>query len=183
MALFILLHLSNHLFALFGSEKHLQVMELLRNLYRFPPFEGLLLLAVLTQLFTGLKLVFHKWKNQPAMVRLQVVSGLYLSFFLIVHVGTILIARFSWHIETDIHFATAGLKKYPSLLFFFPYYSCAVIASFLHIATIHYNKSITDYLNGTSPNRISINRQTALIMVAGLLVTVGIMLGLCGYQF
>jgi hypothetical protein len=184
LSVFILLHLSNHLFALFGADMHNQVMQLFRKIYRFPPLEGLLLLAVLTQLLTGISLAFHKWKNQPIMVKLQVGSGLYLSLFLIYHLWAILMARFVWIVETDIHFANAGLQTRPSIYFFLPYYSLAVMATFVHIATIHYNKSRQALLfkKSNPPDLLRIKRQTGVILVSGLVVTTLIMLGLCGYR-
>ncbi|KYP14556.1 MAG: hypothetical protein A1D16_00265 [Flavihumibacter sp. CACIAM 22H1] len=184
LAVFILLHLSNHLFALFGPNMHIQVMHLFRKLYRFPPIEGLLLVTVLTQIITGIGLAFHKWKNQPAMVKLQVASGLYLSLFLVYHLWAIIMARFVWLIDSDFFFASAGLQAGPSAYFFFPYYSLAVFSTFVHIATIHYNKSMhaLQLKQAAAPDLKRIKRQTSGILLAGLLVTTLIMLGLCGYR-
>lgn len=52
--LFIGLHLFNHLFSLFGAEKHIELMNSLRVIYRNIFVEAILLLAVLTQIISGL---------------------------------------------------------------------------------------------------------------------------------
>lgn len=50
LSVFLLLHLTNHLFALAGPAVHIAVMKLLRHIYRFPPVEVFLLLCVLFQI-------------------------------------------------------------------------------------------------------------------------------------
>ena len=181
LAFFLFIHLSNHLFAFHSAAMHQQVMQLFRKVYRFPPVEGVIFLAVGTQIVTGLRLVVYQWKQSGLMKRLQLISGLYLAFFLVIHVWAVLVARYSWQVETDIHFATAGLKNSDSRLFFLPYYSLSVAAVFVHIASIHYNKSVQAIIfkNGEGVCIRKIRQQTVSILVVGLLLMVLIMTAIC----
>ena len=86
LSIFIAAHLLNHFFAYAGPEVHINVMQQLRLVYRHPVVETILLLAVVFQIATGLRLLFKRGADNIAE-RLQVYSGLYLSFFLLVHVG------------------------------------------------------------------------------------------------
>ena len=73
--------------------------------------------------------------------KIQVYSGLYLSFFLIAHVGAVLSARYIEHLDTNFYFAAAGLNYYPATFIFIPYYFLAVSSISLHVSAIHYLKT------------------------------------------
>ncbi|MDP3196812.1 hypothetical protein [Tabrizicola sp.] len=129
LALFLALHLGNHLAGLLGQATHGTVQAALRTIYRNPLVEPLLLLAVAMQIGLGLALFVRRrrWTLQTA-------SGLYLAFFLLIHLGAVLSAR--WHgTETDLAFAAAGLHApdpWPAV--FALYYGLAVLAVFAHLS-------------------------------------------------
>jgi succinate dehydrogenase/fumarate reductase cytochrome b subunit len=80
IALFLVLHLTNHLFALGGPQLHITVMNLFRHVYRFWAVEVFLLLCVTFQIISGMALVYKKgFRKQSLYVVIQVLSGLYLS--------------------------------------------------------------------------------------------------------
>jgi succinate dehydrogenase/fumarate reductase cytochrome b subunit len=56
ITLFVGLHLFNHFCSIIGANKHIEVMNVLRLFYRNSFIETVLLLAVLVQIFSGLKL-------------------------------------------------------------------------------------------------------------------------------
>lgn len=129
LALFLVLHLGNHLAGLAGQENHRAVQEALRLLYRHPLVEPLLLAAVATQLALGIALLARR----PRLT-LQTASGGYLALFLSIHLGAVLSARLQGT-ETDLAFAAAGLHApapWPAL--FATYYGVAVLAVFAHLS-------------------------------------------------
>ncbi len=135
IGLFVLLHLLNHLFALAGPQKHIEIMEILRLIYRQPLGETLLITAVVFQIITGVMLFVKGRKLRKNLFEhLQAWSGLYLSFFLVVHVLAVLVlGRQILKVETDYYFASAGLQQLPSVLFFAPYYSTSILSFGIHI--------------------------------------------------
>ncbi|GAB3823673.1 hypothetical protein [Hymenobacter jeollabukensis] len=139
---FILVHLANHLAALGSVQAHQVVMTALRRMYRHPVVETGLLLAVVGQVFTGLRLYWRGRRQPPWPVaeRVQILSGLYLAFFLLVHTGAVLTGRAVFGLDTNLYFAAAGINTFPFSLFFVPYYFLAVTAVFLHLASLHYQK-------------------------------------------
>lgn len=139
LSVFIAFHLLNQLFSLAGPEAHIRLMALIRKVYRHPVVETILLTAVVTQLVTGITMLFGKSRKTPAE-KIQVCSGIYLSFFLLFHVGAVLYGR-AVHLDTNFYFAAAGLNYFPASLFFIPYYVLAVSAISLHVAAIHYLKT------------------------------------------
>ncbi|AVR94692.1 hypothetical protein [Pseudoduganella armeniaca] len=131
LALFVSMHLIQHLAVLAGASAHLALAETLRVLYRWPPVEGLLLACVLVQLGTGLPLA---WAARAPGQRLARLSGLYLLLFLGIHTSAVLVGRRAG-IDTNIYFAAAGMHAWPSAVFFYPYYLLAVVAVGVHLGS------------------------------------------------
>lgn len=189
IASFLLLHITNHLFALGGPQLHIAVMNLFRHVYRFPPVEILLLICVAFQIVSGVILVFKKGiLKQPYYVLVQIFSGLYLSFFMIYHVRAVMLGRFVWNANTDFYFAAGVANRYPEKLFFIPYYSLSLVCVFAHISCVHYIKRI-EMLNNISDTvsvelcRKKYKRETTGICIAGAVITFLVMISLCGVLY
>jgi len=96
--------------------------------------ECFLLIVVLLQIYTGLKLYFQIRKRPKLLFKkIQIYSGLYLSFFLIAHVSAVLFGRAVLGLDTNLYFGATVINTYPYFLFFIPYYYLAVTSTFLHI--------------------------------------------------
>ena len=141
LGLYALVHLANHLAALQGIASHIAFMRAVRQATRVPAVEALLLAGVAVQAGSGLLLVLRRRRQRPArpqrrplFERLQEASGLYLAFFLLVHVVSVLAGRTVLGLDTNFYFAAAGLHVWPYPLFFVPYYGLAVAALFTHLA-------------------------------------------------
>jgi len=173
ISIFVAMHLFNHYSAILGAEAHIQLMEGLRLIYRSTIIEIVLLSAVLLQIFSGLKLFFVRFGNtRTAFEKLHIWSGLYLAFFLVVHVGAVLGGRFVLELDTNFYFGIAGLNTFPFSLFFIPYYGLAILSFFGHIAAIHEIKMKTVVL-GLNPKK-----QSCLILVVGLFLTLFVLYAL-----
>lgn len=135
MTMFILFHLINHLVAIAGIEAHQAFMDAFRQIYRHPIGEGILLIAILIQIITGiLKIRLHGWKQEKTFDRIQIYSGAYLAFFLLAHTSAILIGRNVLNYDTDFYFAAQTVALQPFVYFFAPYYILAIFSFFAHLA-------------------------------------------------
>lgn len=156
ITLFVVLHLFNHCFSILGADKHIEVMTTLRHFYRNIFAETILLLAVATQIYSGLRL--FKTKRQTAKTffqKLQIWTGLYLAIFFVIHLSAVLAGRLVLNLDTNFYFGVAGLNSFPFNLFFIPYYFLATFAFFGHFSAIH-NQRMTKTIFGFSPNKQSI---------------------------
>lgn len=134
VTVFVLAHLANHLAALAGIAAHLRFMDAARLVYRQPVVEVILLLCAAGQAGSGLWLVQAGWHKRAGWLAwLQAASGAYLALFLLIHVGAVLAGRIVLDLDTNVHFAAAGLQIWPYQLFFVPYYFLAVVAVFAHL--------------------------------------------------
>jgi hypothetical protein len=139
LGLFAFVHLANHLASLSGIALHLDVMTKLREIYRVPIVEAVILTCVVIQVSSGLWLVVRGWSQRKGLFAwLQAVSGGYLAFFLLVHVGAVVVVRTVLHLDTNFYFAAAGLHVPPFQFFFAPYYFLAVLAYFTHLGCAAY---------------------------------------------
>ena len=185
IASFLLLHIGNHLCALGGRALHIRGMNVWRLVYRFWPVEALLLCCVVFQVVSGISLVIKKgFIRQPFYVVMQVLSGLYLSFFMIYHVLAVLRGRFQWKVNTDFYFAAGVANYYPQKLFFIPYYTLSLVAVFTHIAAVHYIKRLEQPEQSPSTQkRRQYGREAMGICIAGAVITTLIMISLSGVLY
>ncbi len=173
LTLFIGIHLVNHFVSLWGAQAHIEFMDTFRPIYRNAVIETLLLLAVGVQIISGIRLLRSKRKLANGFYeKLQLWTGLYLAFFLLIHVGAVLTGRYVLHLDTNYYFGVAGLNTFPLNLFFIPYYALAVFSFFGHVSSIHHTKMKKEF------GRFSVKRQSNLILITGIVLTLSLIYGL-----
>lgn len=176
ITIFISLHLFNHVYSVFGAEKHIEMMMILRYFYRHIFIESILILAVCIQIVSGVKLFITKRKNAATIFeKLQIWSGLYLAIFFVIHLSAVFAGRIILNLDTNFYFGVAGLNSFPTNLFFIPYYGLAIFSFFGHIAAIHKSKMKHSIL-GVSPTA-----QAFLILAFGLCITIAVFYGLTNH--
>jgi hypothetical protein len=176
ITIFVGLHLFNHSLSIFGADRHIEVMNTLRLFYRNVFLETVLLIAVLVQIISGLKLFKTNRKITTTLFeKLHIWTGLYLAIFFIIHLTAVLSGRLILHLDTNIYFGVAGLNSFPFSLFFVPYYGLAILSFFGHIASIH-NKKMKKSIFGLTPKR-----QSFVILTFGFVLTILVFYGLTNH--
>jgi len=173
LSVFIAIHLVNHVYGLFGAEKHIELMNTLRLFYRHWFVETVLLLAVFSQIITGLMLFGKKRKTAlSGFDKIQTWTGLYLAMFLVIHLTAVFLGRYYLDLDTNFYFGVAGLNTFPLNLFFGPYYGLAIVSVFGHVAAIH-NRKMHQTIGGITPED-----QAKFILAFGLVLTIAILYSL-----
>ena len=136
--LYVLFHVTNHLFGLVGPAAHAAVMNLGRHVYRAPLIEPLLVALLLFQIASGLRLAWHWSARQTDFYRtFQVASGVYMAVFVLGHMNSVFIyARSFLGIPTDWAFATgapAGLIHDAWNIRLVPHYALGVFFVLAHL--------------------------------------------------
>ncbi len=176
ITVFVGIHLFNHLFSIFGADKHIEMMNSLRPIYRNIFVETILLSAVLVQILSGLKLFMANRKTAISKFdKLHIWTGLYLAIFFIIHLGAVLGGRLILQLDTNFYFGVAGLNSFPLNLFFIPYYGLAILSFFGHIASIHRKKMKQTFLGFTPYS------QSIAILFIGFFLTIFIFYGLTNH--
>ncbi len=139
LAVFVSMHIANHLASLHSVALHIALMNAFRKVYRQPVVEVLVVACAAFQAASGLALVSRGWSARTGWVaRLQAGSGMYLAFFLLAHVSAVLYGRIVLRLDTNFFYAAAGLHVPPFAWFFAPYYFLAVLALFVHAGCASY---------------------------------------------
>jgi succinate dehydrogenase/fumarate reductase cytochrome b subunit len=176
ISLFIGFHLFNHIVALQGAEKHIATMQSFRGIYRNVFAETILLAAVLVQIISGVRLFKTGRKTALGFYdKLHYRTGLYMAFFLVIHVSAVLAGRYILKLDTNFYFGVAGLNSFPFNLFFIPYYGLAILSFFGHIAAVH-SKKMKIPLLGLLPKQ-----QANIILASGFIITMIIFYGLTNH--
>jgi succinate dehydrogenase/fumarate reductase cytochrome b subunit len=177
IAAFVSVHIANHLAGLAGATTHIAFMEAARSVYRLRVLELALLSCIAFQIVSGLTLFVRGWRQRHGFVPwLQSISGAFLAFFLIVHVGSVLFGRAALDLDTNFYFAAAGLHVAPFQFFFAPYYFLAVVALFTHVACAAYWRS-------RGRPRVARILIVAIPSAIGVMVSLLIVLSLAGALF
>jgi succinate dehydrogenase/fumarate reductase cytochrome b subunit len=137
LIIFLAAHFTTHLSAIFGPDTHSSVIETLRIVYRNPIIEIILIGLFVTQVGLGIRLVIPRLKQteKSGWFWIQVISGLYLAMFILIHVFMgILRGRGYEGADTGFYFAASTLVTEPVKYGFIPYYGLGVIALFSHLA-------------------------------------------------
>ncbi len=173
ITLFAALHLYNHICAIEGAVKHIQVMDSFRLIYRNVVAESILMVTIAIQIVTGIR--FFRASRKTASTgfeKLHIWTGLYLAFFFVVHVSAIMAGRTILDLDTNFYFGAAGLNTFPFYIFFVPYYFLAIMALFGHIAAMH-SKKMRLTIWSFSPEN-----QSKIILAIGFLVAVAVLYGM-----
>lgn len=173
ITIFVILHLLNHLYSLVGANAHMELMDSFRVFYRNRMTETILLSAIIIQIISGINVFLKKRKTVSNFFdKLQIWTGLYLAFFLVIHVGAVLSGRFILNVDTNFYFGVAGLNTFPLNLFFIPYYGLAIVSFFGHISAVHSQKMKSKII-GMEPFQ-----QSYGILIIGIILTLIILYGL-----
>ncbi|BDS15526.1 hypothetical protein [Aureispira anguillae] len=166
LSLFVSLHFCNHLMALSSVQMHIDWMNRFRLIYQNPFIEPFLLFAILAQIVSGIQLVRNRgWRQVDIYNKIQVYSGIYLGFFLLMHTSATLVGRFLLLVDTNFYYAAMVVNIKPIAFFYVPYYMLGTLSFFAHIACVLRLKSMR------SNGRKKASRLANGIMVLGLVVT------------
>jgi len=111
-------------------------MDTFRVVYRNIIVECILLICVIFQVCSGVYFVWRRrGQREGFLEKAQAISGLYLAYFLLNHIGAVLFGRVIVDLDTNIYYGIAGIHISPFNLYFIPYYFFAVVALFVHLAS------------------------------------------------
>lgn len=180
--IYVLFHISNHLFGLIGAEAHAAFMDVGRKVYRAPLVEPVLVVALFFQASSGFYLAWRWSVVPPDFQRLiQVASGFYLSVFILGHMNSVFIyARAFLGIQTDWAFATGaptGLIHDPWNIRLVPHYGLGVFFVLVHLVS-----GLRVVLIAHDVSQTAVDRLWAVFATVSAVVAIGIIAGMCGVR-
>ena len=136
--MFVAFHLTNHLTGLFGPASHARVMAIGRTVYRARIVEPVLVILLLFQVASGVRLAW-RWSARPldGARLIQVGSGAYLAAFILTHLNSALVsARWVHGTPTDWAWASGapdGLLMDAWNIRLLPHYALGVFFVIAHL--------------------------------------------------
>jgi hypothetical protein len=182
IACFVLFHLTNHLFGLEGPAIHAAIMKAGRTVYRAPLVEPVLVILLLFQVASGVRLAW-RWSSVGADAHrnFQIGSGAYLAAFLLAHMNSALLSARAVHkIDTNWAWAAGlptGLIHDAWNIRLLPHYALGVFFILGHLASGLRVVLIAHGVHSAAANRI-----WAAGLAAGALISAAIVSGLCGIR-
>jgi hypothetical protein len=182
LCLYVLFHITNHLFGLVGPDAHAAVMKIGRVVYRSGVGQPLLVVAMLFQIGTGLYLAW-RWSaaRHDFQRTFQVASGGYLSLFILGHMNSVFIyARTFLGIPTDWNFAIGaptGLINDAWNIRLLPHYALGVFFVLSHLAS-----GLRVVLIAQGVDRHKADRLWIAGAATSAAISAAIMAGMCGVR-
>jgi hypothetical protein len=174
LAIFLAMHIGNHLVGLWGIEAHKVLMKTLRHWYRNPVVEPALILLIVFQILSGAWLLRARLGQRSGFFEtLQSATGAYLGIFLTSHVTAVLVLGRSFvGIDTDFYWASgeaAGLIADPWNVRLIPHYLLAVWGIITHAGCGLRTVMLTHHVRDTIADKVA-----AWISACGALVAIAI---------
>jgi hypothetical protein len=182
LLVFLGAHVVNHFFGLVGAEAHAVVMKALRQIYRQPVVEPLVVAGFLFQVISGGYLAWRLTATATDGFRtLQVASGVFLMIFTVSHINAVLVlARSYLNIDSDWGFATGaptGLIRDAWNIRLVPLYGLAVFFVLSHLVA---GARIVMLAHGA--NRKQADRAQVWGTAVATLSAIVILCGMCGVR-
>jgi hypothetical protein len=182
LCLYVVFHLTNHLFGLIGPDAHAAVMKIGRVAYRSPVGEPLLVATMLFQIGTG---IFLGWRWSAAahdfQRTYQVASGAYLSLFILGHMNSVFVyARSFLGIPTDWNFAIGaptGLIHDAWNIRLLPHYALGAFFVLSHLAS-----GLRVVLIAHGVDQRNADRLWGVCVAMSAIVAAAIIAGMCGVR-
>jgi hypothetical protein len=180
VAIFLLLHLANHLTFILGPDTYRAVMKGVRHVYRQEVLQPLLVALFLFQVGSGLYLATRAVAQPMDRFRtFQIASGIFLVVYVLGHMNSVFVyARLYLGIDSDWAFATgapAGLVRDAWNIRLVPHYGLGVFFVLSHLAA---GVRAVLLAHGVTPrfaDRFLIGSASAAAAIAFV-----IMIGMCG---
>jgi hypothetical protein len=182
IACFVLFHLTNHLFGLAGPGMHAAIMKAGRTVYRAAPVEPALVMLLLFQVASGVRLAWRWSGLRNDVYRIfQIGSGAYLAAFILTHLNSALVSARAVHkIETDWSWASgapAGLIQDAWNIRLLPHYALGVF-----FITGHLSSGLRVVMLAHGVRAAVADRVWVAGLTAGALISTAIVCALCGVR-
>jgi len=133
VALFIFMHILNHMIVLLSVEEHIWFMEKIRVIYRNIYVEIFLLGIIFFHIVKNIKNIWITRKKKKSFFqKIILIAKLYLIYFLINHISAVILGRVIFNLDTNIYYAIAGLQVFPFSLYFTVYYFLSILCLFIY---------------------------------------------------
>ncbi|NJM35123.1 MAG: hypothetical protein HC850_10920 [Rhodomicrobium sp.] len=104
LSVFVAAHIGNHVAGVFGLEVYFRYLTAVRQIYRHPIGEPILIGLIFIQMITGLAITiaaYHRREKRKLLSWVEIVAAWLFFLFITIHLASIAVTRFYFEMETD----------------------------------------------------------------------------------
>ncbi|GJL93270.1 hypothetical protein [Hyphococcus sp.] len=117
LSVFVLAHIGNHVAGVFSLEVYFRYLTAVRQIYRHPIGEPILIGLIIIQMITGLAITvgaFQRRERRKLHSWIEIIAAWLFFLFITIHLASIAVTRFYFEMETDFLWVATMMR--PSLL-------------------------------------------------------------------
>lgn len=177
LSVFVLAHVGNHVAGVFGLETYFRYLTAVRQVYRHPIGEPILIGLIIIQMITGLAITvsaFQRRERRKLVSWIEVVAAWLFFLFITIHLASIAVTRFYFEMETDFLWVATMMRPSPLQPFVIAFHFLGIV-----VVTTHMGIGFRFLLTAIGLRRIG-NVVAALIAGAGFIaatIAIGVYTG------
>jgi len=166
LSVFVAAHIGNHVAGAFGLETYFRYLTAVRQVYRHPIGEPILIGLIIIQMITGLAITvsaFQRRERRKLVSWIEVVAAWLFFLFITIHLASIAVTRFYFEMETDFLWVATMMRPSPLQPFVIAFHFLGIV-----VVTTHMGIGFRFLLTAIGFRRIG-NVVAALIAGAGFI--------------
>jgi succinate dehydrogenase/fumarate reductase cytochrome b subunit len=179
LSVFVLAHIGNHVVGVFGLEAYFRYLTAVRQIYRHPIGEPILIGLIILQMFTGIAITvraFQRRERRKLLSWIEIVAAWLFFMFITIHLASIAVTRFYFEMETDFLWVATMMRPSPLQPFVIAFHFLGIV-----VVTTHMGIGFRFLLTAAGLSRLG-NVVAALVAVAGVVAAVIAIAGYTGYS-
>jgi len=136
LSVFVLAHIGNHVAGLFGLEVYFRYLTAVRQVYRHPIGEPILIGLIIIQMNTGLAITvsaFQRRERRKLLSWIEIIAGWLFFLFITIHLASIALTRYYFEMETDFLWVATMMRSSPLQPFVIAFHFLGIVVVTTHM--------------------------------------------------
>lgn len=136
LSVFVAAHIGNHVIGVFGLETYFRYLTAVRQIYRHPVGEPILIGLIIIQMVSGLAITvsaFQRRERRKLLSWVEIVAAWLFFLFITIHLASIAVTRFYFEMETDFLWVATMMRPSPLQPYIVAFYFLGIVVVTTHM--------------------------------------------------
>ncbi|MGD9800207.1 MAG: hypothetical protein AB7F91_00830 [Parvularculaceae bacterium] len=136
LSVFLAAHIGNHIVGVFGLETYFRYLTAVRQVYRHPIGEPILIGLIIIQMITGLAITvsaFQRRERRKLLSWIEIVAAWMFFVFITIHLASIAVTRFYFDMETDFLWVATMMRPSPLQPYIIAFHFLGIVVVTTHM--------------------------------------------------